>query len=96
MEATGHYWMVLFERLTEAGYRVEVLNPLVIPARRNITIRGSKTDSVDALLIAWLIFLIYPFRSIRITFPTCLALPVARCWPRFTPPGSWLKSILGG
>ncbi len=44
--------MVLFEALTETGYTVSVINPLVISARRNITIRGSKTDSVDSLLIA--------------------------------------------
>jgi transposase len=52
MEATGHYWMVLYEALTQAGYTVDVINPLVISARRNITIRGSKTDSIDSLLIA--------------------------------------------
>ena len=52
MEATGHYWMVLFEAMTQAGYAVGVINPLVIAARRNITIRGTKTDSVDSHLIA--------------------------------------------
>ncbi len=55
MEATGHYWMVLYEVLILAGYSVEVLNPLVVAARRNITIRGTKTDSADALLIAHLL-----------------------------------------
>ena len=34
MEATGHYWMVLFEALTQAGYTVDVINPLVISARQ--------------------------------------------------------------
>ena len=52
MEATGHYWMVLFEAMTQARYAVDVINPLVIAARRNITIRGTKTDSVDSFLIA--------------------------------------------
>ena len=52
MEATGHYWMVLFQELTEAGYSVAVMNPLVIAARRNVTIRGTKTDTVDPALIA--------------------------------------------
>lgn len=52
MEATGHYWMVLFQELTQAGYDVVVINPLVTAARRNVTIRGSKTDSVDSVLIA--------------------------------------------
>lgn len=44
MEATGHYWMVLFQELTKAGYDVVVINPIVTAARRNVTIRGSKTD----------------------------------------------------
>jgi len=52
MEATGHYWMVLFQELTKAGYAVVVINPIVTAARRNVTIRGSKTDSVDSVLIA--------------------------------------------
>ena len=55
MEATGHYWMVLYEALVQAGHTVEVINPLVVAARRNITIRGTKTDSADALLIAHLL-----------------------------------------
>ena len=52
MEATGHYWMVLFQRLTEARYTVLVINPIVTAARRNVTIRGTKTDTVDSRLIA--------------------------------------------
>ncbi len=52
MEATGHYWMVLFQCLTKAGYTVHVINPIVTAARRNITIRGTKTDAVDSFLIA--------------------------------------------
>ena len=44
--------MVLFEAMTQAGYAVDVINPLVIAARRNITIRGTKTDRVDSHLIA--------------------------------------------
>ena len=52
MEATGHYWMVLFQCLTKAGYTVHVINPIVTAARRNVTIRGTKTDAVDSFLIA--------------------------------------------
>jgi transposase len=52
MEATGHYWMVLFQELTEAGYAVVVINPIVTAARRNVSIRGTKTDAVDSVLIA--------------------------------------------
>ena len=52
MEATGHYWTLLYEYLSRAGYDVVVINPLVTAARRNATIRGIKTDPVDADLIA--------------------------------------------
>lgn len=52
MEATGHYWMILFQCLTEAGYAVRVVNPIVTAARRNVTIRGTKTDAADSFLIA--------------------------------------------
>jgi transposase len=52
MEATGHYWMVLFQCLSKAGYIAHVINPIVTAARRNVTIRGTKTDAVDSFLIA--------------------------------------------
>ena len=47
--------MVLYEAMVQAGYAVEVINPLVVAARRNITIRGTRTDSADAMLIAHLL-----------------------------------------
>ena len=50
MEATGHYWMVLYEALVQAGYTVEVINPLFVAARRNITSRGAfGRDQAQAL-----------------------------------------------
>ncbi len=52
MEATGHYWMILFQVFTRSGYVVQVINPIVTAARRNVTIRGSKTDAADSFLIA--------------------------------------------
>ena len=52
MEATGHYWMILYHFLSNAGFQVRLINPLMTAARRNIGIRGTKTDSVDAELIA--------------------------------------------
>jgi transposase len=52
MEATGHYWMVLYHRLSEAGFQLRLINPLMTAARRNVGIRGTKTDSADAELIA--------------------------------------------
>lgn len=52
MEATGHYWILLYEHLVKAGFTVKVINPIVTRARRNITVRGGKTDAADSLLIA--------------------------------------------
>ena len=55
MEAMGHYWMVLFAALSQAGYRPDLINSWVMAARRNITIRGTKTDRADATLMARLL-----------------------------------------
>jgi transposase len=55
MEATGHYWILLFQHLTAAGFDVKLINPIVTRARRNITVRGSKTDAADSFLIARLL-----------------------------------------
>jgi len=52
MEATGHYWMILYHFLSNAGFQIRLINPLMTAARRNAGIRGTKTDSVDAELIA--------------------------------------------
>ena len=52
MEASGNYWMLLFQHLEEQGFEVLLINPIVTRARRNVTIRGSKTDGLDSLLIA--------------------------------------------
>lgn len=51
-EATGPSWLTLHEALTAQGYRVLVLNLLYVKARRGATWRGTKTDPVDARLIA--------------------------------------------
>jgi transposase len=50
-EATGPYWLSLYEALSAQGYRVLVLNPFYVKARRGTTLRGTKTDPVDARLI---------------------------------------------
>lgn len=47
-EATGPYWLSLYEALIAQGYRVLVLNPFYVKARRGTTPRGTKTDPVDA------------------------------------------------
>ena len=36
MEATGHYWLVLYSWLLEKGFKVKVLNPLVTDGYRHI------------------------------------------------------------
>ena len=53
MESTGHYWMALWEFLAAHGYEVAVVNPVLIDAfRKADTLRKTKTDRVDAFLVA--------------------------------------------
>ncbi len=51
VEATGAYWITVYEQLLKHQIRVSVLNPLQVKAYRNEGIRGAKTDRLDALLI---------------------------------------------
>lgn len=52
MEATGTYWEAIAEFLTDAGHRVSVVNPAQIKAFGGATLVRTKTDKVDARLIA--------------------------------------------
>lgn len=52
MEATGPYWRVLRHHLARAGYRVDVINPLITSREASADVRGRKTDKLDALAIA--------------------------------------------
>jgi transposase len=52
LEATGHYWLALYEALTASGYAVVVLNPLQVAAYRRSGIRKVKKDSQDAWWVA--------------------------------------------
>jgi transposase len=52
LEATGHYWLALYDELTRQGYPVIVLNPLQIAAYRKSGIRKIKSDATDAVWIA--------------------------------------------
>ena len=53
MESTGHYWMALWEFLVAHGYEVAIVNPVLTDAfRKADTLRKTKTDQVDAFLIA--------------------------------------------
>jgi transposase len=52
LEATGHYWLSLYDVLTKHGYSVIVLNPLQISAYRRSGVRKVKNDKTDAVWIA--------------------------------------------
>jgi transposase len=52
LEATGHYWLALYDHLTRREHTVLVLNPLQIAAYRRTGIRKRKTDRHDAYWIA--------------------------------------------
>ena len=56
MEATGHYWVALFDFMTARGYDVAVINPIQTDAFRDVwTVRRVKTDAMDAAMIADLV-----------------------------------------
>lgn len=52
MEASGHYWVHLFNFLTEQGWQVELFNPVLSSAQARTHLRGRKTDKDDAIAIA--------------------------------------------
>ena len=52
LEATGHYWLALYEALTALGHEVVVLNPLQVAAYRRSGVRKVKQDTTDAFWIA--------------------------------------------
>ena len=52
LEATGHYWLALYDDLTRHHYPVVVLNPMQVAAYRKSGIRKVKSDASDAVWIA--------------------------------------------
>jgi transposase len=52
MEATGIYWESVAEHLGNAGHTVSVVNPFQIKSFANACLVRSKTDKIDARLIA--------------------------------------------
>lgn len=52
LEATGHYWLSLYDVLTRQGYAVAVINPLQVAAYRKSGVRKVKNDRTDAVWIA--------------------------------------------
>jgi len=52
MEASGSYYLPLAEYLTEIGFKVSVVNPLVIKRFSQTNLYRAKTDKKDAKTIA--------------------------------------------
>ena len=52
MEATGHYWYVIYSFLESKGYTIYVINPIQSDSLRSMYIRQTKNDSRDSFLIA--------------------------------------------
>lgn len=52
LEATGHYWLSLYDVLTRNNYPVVVLNPIQVSAFRRSGVRKVKNDRNDAVWIA--------------------------------------------
>lgn len=69
LEATGHYWVALYDALTRQGLSVVVLNPLQVAAYRRSGVRKVKSDRSDAVWIA-------DFLRIANPTPTRQDLPV--------------------
>ena len=57
MESTASYHIALFSYLTAKGYRVAIINPLLIANFARLSLRKTKTDKKAALTIAEFLFL---------------------------------------
>ncbi len=57
MESTASYHIALFSYLTAKGYRVAIINPLLIANFAKLSLRKTKTDKKDALAIAQFLLL---------------------------------------
>jgi len=58
MEATGHYFLNLYDWLLQCGFdseQIALLNPLQVKSFRNTNLRGAKSDNVDSERIAVLL-----------------------------------------
>lgn len=73
MEATGHYWLALYSHLKANAQTVCVINPVQSDALRNLYIRQTKTDTVDAFIIAE-VLRFGRYTQIQLAEPDILAL----------------------
>ena len=63
MEATGHYWLSIYTFVHKLGFHTTVFNPIQSDVLRDFYIRKTKTDTIDALLIAQVIRLDLPDKT---------------------------------
>ncbi len=52
LESTGHYWLTLFDALSQWGYQLILINPIQVAAYRKSGVRKVKNDRKDAWWIA--------------------------------------------
>lgn len=64
MEATGHYWLSIYSFLNKMDFHVTAFNPIQSDVLRNFYIRKTKTDAVDAVLIAQVIRMDLPDKTV--------------------------------
>jgi transposase len=88
MEATGHYWLALYDDLTQRGYPVTVINPLQVAAYRRSGVRKVKTDRTDAFWVA-------DFLRIAAPPPTSRDIPVLLQMRELTRFRFWLTDQIG-
>jgi len=55
MESTANYHIALFSYLTAQGYRVAIINPLLIANFTKLSLRKTKTDKKDATIAQFLL-----------------------------------------
>lgn len=88
LEATGHYWLTLYDVLTQHGYPVSVINPMQIAAYRKSGLRKVKNDRTDAVWIA-------DFLRITNRPATCPDLPSMMQLRELTRFRFWLSEQIG-
>ena len=52
MDATGHYWFSLYTHLRQDNQTVRGINPLQSNDLRGLFIHETKTDTIDAFIVA--------------------------------------------
>lgn len=73
LEATGHYWLALYDYLSHLEYALSVINPLQVRAFRKMDLRKRKTDRLDSVAISEFLRFANP-GSTRVDLPVILQL----------------------